>query len=147
MKYYFPFILFLSFVISSCTSYEIDLNNSQYYDISVLLESKNCKSKCMEMADCEGKFVKTYGIIDSDDLDQDKFQFFILDQFDEKTTLEINVDTLLAPAVFPKIIAGVGKRARVSGIMEGYDSSSNSSSCVRKFILNLDSEQNLDIVE
>lgn len=131
MKLNILLILAAFFILTSCDE-KIDLNNAQYYDIETVVNSRNCSAKCDEMADCEGSNAKMLGTFDESSVDTKKFMFSLVDKIDEKTEMEIRLDSLIAPEVFLNIKGNDEKVIRVEGTLEGYDDgTAGSSSCDR----------------
>lgn len=144
-----PILFFLaSFIILfACTREKLNLMGAQFFDVEQLLESRNCKTKCEEEADCEGQNVKLIGLLEESNYVPSEYKFFLLDQYDDRTEIEIRVDTMLLSQVFAKINGEDESRVRLQGNLGGYDSNPGGSTCVREFFVQISDPSTIEIID
>ncbi len=130
-----------AFVFSACNK-ELDLSSSTYFGIKEFLKSKNCKTKCNQAADCEGKTAKLKGKIDPDNILEERNVFFLLDENDAKYMIEVEVDSAIVDRVFEKLNGEGGSVFKVEGTVTGVDAPTNYE-CYRLFVLHLSDAEKL----
>lgn len=134
-------LIALVFVAGACKK-ELDLEADAYYGVRQFLQSKNCDTKCGEVADCEGVMVGVKGKVNLDNAERDALTFRLSDENHRNCDIEVRVDSLIATDIFDQLILAGNTHARVKGMVEGYDQPGNIK-CKRGFVLRLDNEEDL----
>lgn len=135
-------MLFALALVAGACKKELDLEADAVYGVRQFLQSKNCDTKCGEVADCEGVEVKIKGKINLDSAVRDALTFRLSDENHHNCDLEVRVDSLIATDVFDRLILAGNTHAQVQGIVEGYDQPGNIK-CKRGFVLRLQDEEDL----
>ena len=136
--------LFLLLLIIGCGQETLDLSSNTYFGVKEVLTSMNCEANCGETADCEGVTIRVKGRLDDANINAFAHQFYLLDESQEKFTLEVKVDEAVSADVFQKLNDMGGEVFLVKGEMEGYDASTNCR-CTRQFLLRVDEASDVEM--
>lgn len=138
---FLPALLALILVAGACKK-ELDLEVDAYYGVRQFLQSKNCDTKCGQVADCEGEIVGVKGKVNVDATEREALTFYLSDENHRNCDIEVRVDSLIATDVFDQLLLAGNTHARVKGLVEGFDQPGNLK-CKRGFVLLLENEEDL----
>jgi len=133
-------ILSVLVLLSGCSKKLLDLSAGSF-DVSELLNSKNCATKCSHQADCEGKNVSVYGYLDQRNIDKEH-KSFVLEG--DKGSIQVFVADAVLDEVFDKLQADPSSMFLVKGIITGYDASTNFV-CERRYIMNINRSEAVSV--
>lgn len=135
-------ILNLFFIISwsSCKKV-LDFETKEFYSISQIVNSKNCKAKCNQTPICEKKIVKVKALLDELNVFPEEHRFFILDEEgkigDQRMIWEVKVSPSISKQLFQKIKNRKSTLVELEGQISSFDAPMNNK-CLRLFQMKLD---------
>jgi len=145
-------VLILNFFLiiswSSCRKV-LDLKATEYFTISQIVNSKNCKAKCKQTPTCEKQFVKVKALLDEVNIFPEENRFFIIDlegeNGNQKLIWEVKVAPSASKMIFQKIKNRPSTLVELEGKISSYDATVKKK-CVRLFQLYLDKTSQINFL-
>ena len=112
------------------------------YTISELFDRKDCTGPCYQRMQCEGSEITVEVTLDGSNVLQNGHMYFVRDSDDMTKTIKVEFDQAVPRETQELMLTNIGKTARITGHIEGYDLLSPES-CRRAHIIYVRSADNI----
>jgi hypothetical protein len=91
------------------------------YTISQLFDKKDCNGPCYQRMECEGNEITVKVTLNGSNVLQNGHMYFVRDADDMTKTIKVEFDQAVPKETQELMKTSIGKTARITGHIEGYD--------------------------
>jgi len=113
-------VMFFILLATACGD-RLDFGVLNCVGVVELMDVRNCRAPCGQVAECEGETIKVQGRLKVDPTLQSSLRFQIEDLGEPRIIMEVEVDSLKSEKVFDKLEGMTGASVMVTGEINGYN--------------------------